>query len=290
MKIENKTMDEERALYGSEHVQLEKCRFEGPANGEGALKACGRVEAVDCVFGLRYPLWNDLSVSLEKCEFTPDCRAALWYTRDITISETKMQGPKALRECKNAVIKYSDIASNEFGWETDGIRITDTAVKSEYFLMRSKNIAARRLDFRGKYAFQYVNDAIIMDSKLDTRCAFWHTKNVTVENCVIIGEYLGWYSKNLTLKNCTIIGKQPLCYCKNLRLVDCVMQNTDLAFEQSEVYAILREPIDSIKNPYKGVIKLPQAGEIIRDDKNSKCKILFDPMLKRGGKNNESAE
>ena len=281
MKIENKTIEEEHALCGHEYVRMENCRVQG-SESSFALKECGRVEAANCVFDATYPLWHDLSAELQGCEITTNGRAALWCTRDIVLSETKLYGTKALRECKNVVIKYCDVASNEFGWDTDGLRMTDSTAKGEYFLMRASNIAVRRLDFKGKYPFQYVKDGIIMDSKLDTKCAFWHSKNVTVENSVIIGEYVGWYSTNLTLKNCTIIGTNPFCYCKKLRLVDCVMQNTDRAFERSEVYAVLRESVDSIKNPYKGVIKLPSAGEVIRDDRNAKCKILFDPMLKRG--------
>ncbi len=281
MKIENKTMDEERALYGLERVEIDNCRFAGEADGESALKECGAVEARNCFFDLRYPLWHDNSVALENCEMTANCRAALWYTKNITAVKTKMHGIKALRECENAVIKECDIVSPEFGWFTDGVRMTDSTAVGEYFMMRAKNIAARRLDFKGKYSFQYVEGVIITDSKLDTKDAFWHSKNVTVENCVVIGEYLGWYSKNLTFKNCTIIGTQPLCYCKNLRLIDCVMQKTDLSFERSEVCATLRESIDSIKNPYKGIVKAPAVGEIIRDDKNAKARIIIDPVLKR---------
>ncbi len=281
MRIENQTMDEERALYASESVVLENCKFIGSADGESALKECGAVEAKNCLFALRYPLWHDKAVALENCEMTDACRAALWYTQNINIIGTKMYGIKALRECKNAVIRECDIVSPEFGWFTDGVRITDSTATSEYFMFKAKNIAASRLDFKGKYSFQYIDGAIIINSKLDTKDAFWHSKDVTVENSVIIGEYLGWFSKNLTFKNCTIIGTQPLCYCKNLRLIDCVMQRTDLAFERSEVYAVLREDIDSIKNPYKGVIKTPSVGEIVRDDKNAKAKILIDPALKR---------
>ncbi len=281
LKTVDKVMDEERALYGCENVALENCRFEGPADGESALKECGTVEAFNCFFDLRYPLWHDRSVLLENCEMTENCRAALWYTDNLTARKTRMHGIKALRECKNAALKECDVRSPEFGWFCDGVRITDSAVVSEYFMMRSKNISAQRLDFKGKYSFQYVEDVCIVDSKLDTKDAFWHGKNITVENSVIIGEYLGWFSKNLTFKNCTIIGTQPLCYCKNLRLIDCVMQKTDLSFERSEVYAILREGIDSIKNPYKGMIRTPAVGEVIRDDKNAKAKVLIDPTLKR---------
>lgn len=275
MKIENKIFDEERALYGSENVVLINCKFQGSADGESALKECGAVQARNCLFDLRYPLWHDRSVVLDGCKMTENCRAALWYSKNIVAVNTEMYGIKALRECKNAVIKNSDIVSPEFGWFTDGVKIENTKAVSEYFMLRVKNITATHLDFKGKYSFQYVEGGIIEGSTLDTKDAFWHSKNVTVENCIVKGEYLGWFSKNLTFKNCTIIGTQPLCYCKNLKLIDCVMKDTDLAFERSEVYATLREKIDSIKNPYKGVIRVPAAGEIIRDDAKAKGKIIL---------------
>lgn len=275
MKIQNKTMDEERALYGCENVIIEDCRFEGPADGESALKECGTVEAKRCFFDLRYPLWHDRAAVLENCVMTENCRAALWYTKNIIISDTKMHGIKALRECKHAVIKNCDIVSPEFGWFTDGVRIENTSIVSEYCFMRAKNVVASGLNFKGKYSFQYVDGGIIEGSTLDTKDAFWHSNNVTVENCTVKGEYLGWFAKNLTFKNCTIIGTQPLCYCKNLKLIDCTMIDTDLSFERSEVNATLLKPIVSIKNPYKGVIKVPAVGEIIRDDGKAKGKIIL---------------
>ena len=283
--VENKTLDEERALYGLEHVQVKNCKFSGPADGESALKECGVVEVNDSFFDLRYPLWHDRAVALNNCELTENCRAALWYSQNIDIVNCKLHGIKALRECKNSVLRDCDIVSPEFGWFSDGVRMTDSSATSEYFMLHARNLALRRLDFKGKYSFQYVKDSIIMDSTLHTKDAFWHSNNITVENCIVIGEYLGWYSKNLTFKNCTIIGTQPLCYCKKLKLIDCVMQETDLSFERSEVYAVLRGKIDSIKNPTKGVIKAPEVGEIIRDDINAKCKILIDSNLLRGRKN-----
>ncbi len=36
--IENKTYDEERALYGSRHLTVKHCAFDGPADGESAFK------------------------------------------------------------------------------------------------------------------------------------------------------------------------------------------------------------------------------------------------------------
>ena len=88
------------------------------------------------------------------------------------------------------------------------------------------------------------------------------------------GEYLAWYCENVTFEHCTIIGTQPLCYCKGLKLVDCRMEDTDLAFEKSEVEATVLTPVVSIKNPRSGRIVVPSVGEIIRDDPESRGEIL----------------
>ena len=82
---------------------------------------------------------------------------------------------------------------------------------------------------------------------LDTKDAFWHSKNVTVRDSIIKGEYLAWFSDGLTLINCKIIGTQPLCYCKNLKLINCTMEDTDLSFEYSDVDAQINGYVESIK-------------------------------------------
>lgn len=279
MKISDKTFGEERALYGEREVELTNCRFEGEEDGESALKECGDVVASGCFFDLRYPLWHDLSVNLDNCTMTENCRAALWYTQNIRIKKSKMLGIKAVRECKDVGITECDIVSPEFGWFTKDIFFRDVKAISEYFMMRAKNITAKRLDFKGKYSFQYIENAEFDDCYFDTKDAFWHSKDVTVRNSVVKGEYLAWFSDRLTLINCEITGTQPLCYCKNLKLIDCTMNGCDLSFERSDVYAVLRNEVDSIKNPYKGVIKLPAVGEIIRDDIRAKAKIILDQTL-----------
>ena len=39
------TFDEERALYGSNGIVVVKCRFDGPADGESALKESKNIES-----------------------------------------------------------------------------------------------------------------------------------------------------------------------------------------------------------------------------------------------------
>ena len=273
-KIEQGIFDAERAFYGEDGLQLFGCSFDGPADGESALKECKNVTAKNCFFNLRYPFWHDEVVTIEESEMTELCRAALWYSKDIAIKSSKLHGIKALRECENVVIENCDVVSPEFGWSTRNLRVENTTATSEYFMLRAENLQFKNVQFKGKYSFQYVKNATFEDCRFDTKDAFWHSENVTVKNCVVKGEYLAWYAKNLTLIDCKIIGTQPLCYCEGLKLINCQMEGTDLSFEKSDVIATVTSPIDSVKNPKSGKITAPSVGEIIFDDPNAKGEVV----------------
>lgn len=267
--------DEERALYGSRDLHIKECSFDGPADGESALKESSDIVAEKCFFNLRYPFWHDHNLTIIESKMTESCRAALWYSDNITIENTKLYGIKALRECHNVEISDCDIISPEFGWSTKNIRMTDSRAESEYFMMRSENLEFHNLSFKGKYSFQYIRNAIFENCEFETKDAFWHGMNVTVRNCTIKGEYLAWYSEDLTLENCRIIGTQPFCYCKKLKLINCEMLDADLAFEKSEVEATIMTPVISIKNPRTGTIYVPSVKEIIQDDPLAMGKIII---------------
>lgn len=273
--IENQTLDMERALYASRDIIVRNCSFDGPADGESAFKEGKNIETAHCFFNLRYPFWHDSGLVIRDSEMTELCRAALWYCDHVGIMDTKLHGIKALRECSDVVIGNCDIISPEFGWFVRGIRMEDTTAASEYFMMRSENLTFRNVNFKGKYSFQYIKNATFENCVFDTKDAFWHGENITVKNSVIKGEYLAWYSDGLTLINCKIIGTQPLCYCKNLKLVDCEMTGTDLAFEKSEVEAVITTKVDSIKNPLSGWIQAPEVGEVIMDGEDAKGEVLL---------------
>lgn len=272
--IENRTFDEERALYGEHDITVIGCKFDGPADGESAFKECRNVEVKDCFFNLRYPFWHDDKLTITDSEMTELCRAALWYSNNIEITDTKLHGIKALRECSNIKMSGCDIISPEFGWSVRGMEMTDCTAESEYFMMRSEDLRFSRVNFKGKYSFQYIENSVFENCVFDTKDAFWHAKNIVVRNSVVKGEYLAWYCENVTFEHCKIIGTQPLCYCKGLRLINCEMTDTDLCFEKSDVNATLTTPVVSIKNPLSGEVFVPCVGEIIRDDINSKGEII----------------
>ena len=53
--IRDKVFDEERALYGSDGIEVLSCRFDGPADGESAFKESRNIVVKDSFFNLRYP-------------------------------------------------------------------------------------------------------------------------------------------------------------------------------------------------------------------------------------------
>ena len=269
--ITNAQFDEERALYHLTDTRVENCRFEGPADGESALKEARNICVADCNFSLRYPLWHVEGFSLEGCAMDEKARAAIWYAKNGRITGSTLGGIKALRECENIALKDSSVISQEFGWKCKNITLEDTSVQAEYLFFDSRDVTLDRVQMKGKYSFQYIENLTIRDSYLDTKDAFWHSKNITVINSTVKGEYLAWFSEGLTLIDCHIIGTQPLCYCKDLKLVNCTMEGTDLSFEYSDVEATINGHVDSVKNPRSGHITVDSVGEVIMGDAVMEC-------------------
>jgi len=259
-------LDEERALYGLNGAEVVRCVFEGPADGESALKECRNIHLEDCDLRLRYPLWHVSDATMDNCRMTDTCRAALWYDDRMTIRNCDFGGIKALRECRDVTIEGGTGTSTEFGWMCYDLRIRDFALTSEYPFLNTTDAEFDGFRLKGKYSFQYVKNMVLRNCVLDTKDAFWHAENVTVYDSVVKGEYLAWYASNIRFVRCRIIGTQPLCYCKGLVLEDCTMEQCDLSFENSEVTATICGHIDSVKNPASGAIAADSIGEIIIDE------------------------
>ena len=277
-KIEGKRFGEERALYESHGVWLQNCAFDGEEDGESALKESTDLLVQDTLCNLRYPFWHDERLTVERCEMTPLCRAALWYSSNITVKDSRLHGIKALRECDHVLIEDSDIVSAEFGWSVSNLQMKRSSAEGEYFMLRLRDFQLEDVTFKGKYSFQYSENGVLENCDLNTKDAFWHSKNVLLKNCTVRGEYLAWYAESLTMVNCRIIGTQPFCYCKNLRLIDCEMIDADLAFEKSDVEATVTTPMISIKNVASGHITLPALGEWIQTDPRAKGVVTLQKI------------
>ena len=264
--ISDMTLDMERALYGAHDCLIKNCTFDGPADGESALKECREILVENCDFRLRYPFWHVTGANVKNIRMTDTCRAAFWYDRKVQVYDSTLGGIKAFREMDNCLLQNCEIDSKEFGWFCRDLKVRDSRLVSEYPFFQCRNMDIEGLTMQGKYSFQYCENITIRNSNLDTKAAFWHAKNVTVYDSVIKGEYLAWYSQNVRLVRCRILGTQPLCYCRGLILEACTMTGCDLSFENSEVTATISGAIDSVKNPARGSIRADSIGETIIDE------------------------
>lgn len=269
----------ERPFFAEHDLRLENVTIHA---GESALKECSGIEAVDCRFEGKYPFWHVDKFHVERCLFTEGARAALWYSRGLTMRDTRVEAPKMFREMDGVDLERVTIPdAQETLWHCRNVKLRDVEVAhADYLFMHCENIDIDRYSQQGNYSFQYCRNVVIRNAVIHSKDAFWNTENVTVYDSELHGEYLGWHSHNLRLVNCRISGTQPLCYCHDLVMENCVMaDDCDLAFEESTLHATVNSPITSVKNPTSGTIVATSIGELIID-KNIKapadCKIVTE--------------
>ncbi|MDE6753707.1 MAG: DUF3737 family protein [Muribaculaceae bacterium] len=272
--IKNQEFGGERPLFAERNLRLEDVTIHA---GESALKCCSNIEAVNCRFEGKYPFWHVNGFFIDKCLFTPGARAALWYSRNLVMTDTQVDAPKMFREMDGIRLNNVTIPDGEETlWHCSNVEAEKVDIrKADYLFMHSHHIRIDGWYQEGNYSFQYCRDVEIRNAVIHSKDAFWGTENVTIYDSEITGEYLGWHSRRLKLVNCKISGTQPLCYAHDLILENCEFApDCDLAFEDSEVNATVSGKITSIKNPKAGCIKADSIGEIIID-KNSKA---IDPV------------
>lgn len=263
--IKGKTYGGERPFFGSHGLELENVTIEP---GESALKCCSDIMARNCEFRGKYPFWHVNKFVLDHCRFTEGARAALWYSNDCTMRDCVVDAPKMFRELDGLDISGTDFPNaEETLWHCRNIRMRNVTMdRADYLFMHSHNIVIDHYRQNGNYSFQYCTNVEIDNAEIHSKDAFWNTENVTVRNSVLSGEYLGWHSQGLHLINCHISGTQPLCYCRDLVLENCTFgADADLAFEDSEVTAVINSPVTSIKNPRTGHIRVKSVGKLILD-------------------------
>lgn len=269
MQVKNEINDRfyegERPLYALKNTSLNKVRF---YPGESALKHSSDISAEQCEFMCKYPLWHSEYIEIENCLFTVYARAAIWYTRHLTMRNSVVEAPKMFRRVSHLIIENSRFPNaGETLWTCNDVTLRNVELNgADYVFMNGEDIIIDGMTLQGNYSFQDAKNVTIRNSHLKSKDAFWGTENVTVYDSVLDGEYLGWHSKNLTLINCTIRGEQPLNYATDLVMENCKMEETDLCFEYSTLEAEITSDIMSVKNPKGGFIRAHSIGETIIDE------------------------
>ena len=253
-------------MFAQHDLRLERVTI---TDGESGIKQCQNMEAYDCKFYGKYPWWHVDGAKIDNCYFAMDSRSAIWYTNDLVMTNSRIDGPKFFREMKNLTLENVEITdADETFWKVDGIKIKNVKLHGgTYPFMFSSNIFVDGLESDSKYVFQYCKNVEVHNAKILTKDSFWECENVTVYDSVLDGEYLAWHSKNVRLVNCHLAGEQLLCYTENLVLENCTIDKMcDRMFEYSTVEADIRGHIENIKNPTSGHIIADSIGSITIDE------------------------
>ena len=254
----------ERALFHGLDLNVQDCTF---ADGESPLKESKNIKITNSTFKWKYPLWYSKDIYCSHTTLLETARSGIWYTNDITMKNCFIQAPKTFRKCSGVTLFNVQLPNaEETFWNCKDIELKNVSANGNYFGMNSENISASDFILSGNYSFDGAKNIEIHNAKLLSKDAFWNCENVTVYDSLIIGEYLGWNSKNVRFVNCTIDSLQGMCYMENVVLENCKLLNTTLAFEYSSVKADIVSSVDSITNPYEGMIRAEEIKEIIFDE------------------------
>ena len=264
--ISDREFGGERPLFGQHDVRLERVTI---TDGESGIKQGSNIEAVDCRFYGKYPWWHIDGARIDRCYFAEGSRSAIWYTDNLRMTNSRIDGPKFFREMKNVELENVQICdADETFWRVDGLRLKNVRLHGgTYPFMFSRNIYVDGLESDAKYVFQYCKNVEVHHAKILTKDSFWECENVTVYDSELDGEYLAWHSKNVRLVNCRLAGEQLLCYTEGLVLENCTFDAAcDRVFEYSTVEADIRGHIENIKNPTSGHIVADSIGSVTIDE------------------------
>lgn len=256
----------ERPLFESHNLRLEEVTI---GEGESAIKECSNIEAENCHLWGKYPFWHVHGFKINNCQFDAGARSALWYSDNMVMTNTRIDGPKMFREMhdmklENVVINDAD----ETFWRCSNIEAKNLELHDgTYPFMFCENVKIDGLKADSKYVFQYCKNVEIRNAHIVTKDSFWECENITIYDSYLDGEYLAWHSKNVRLVNCRLAGEQLLCYADKLVLENCTFDKAcDRVFEYSDVQADITGHIENIKNPTSGHIVADSIGSVTIDE------------------------
>ena len=264
--ISNQHFEGERPLFECHDLRLENVTI---GEGESAIKECSNIEAEGCHLWGKYPFWHVHGFKINNCQFDEGARSALWYSDNMVMTNTRIDGPKMFREMsdmklENVVINDAD----ETFWRCKNIEAKNLELhEGTYPFMFCDNVKIDGLKVESKYVFQYCKNVELRNAHIVTKDSFWECETITIYDSYLDGEYLAWHSKNVRLVNCKLAGEQLLCYADNLVLENCTFdKDCDRVFEDSNVEADIKGHIENIKNPSSGHIVADSIGSVTIDE------------------------
>ena len=216
-----------------------------------------------------------------------DEERALYHLEDTCVQSCVFAGPEdgesVLKEARNIEVADCQFSLRYPMWHVKGFSMSgstmDELTRAALWYADHGKIANSTLG--GIKAVRECNDIQLENCEIISQEFGWKCSDITLSDSSITSEYIFLDSKNVKLNHVKMKGKYSFqymenleiidCYCKDLKLINCTMEDTDLAFEYSDVDADVRGNVVSIKNPKSGKIIVDSVGEIIREDPVMEC-------------------
>lgn len=264
--VKDVTAGGERPFFAQNHTKFQGVTI---ADGESGIKCCEDIEVEGCHFYGKYPLWHVNGSHVKDSYFAPESRSAIWYSDDMVMENCTIDGPKFFRKMNGLTLKNVRINdADETFWRVSNLRIENVELHGgTYPFMFCRDIYVDGLKSDSKYVFQYCRNVEVHHADIVTKDSFWECDGVTIYDSRLDGEYLAWHSRNVRLVRCHILGEQPLCYMGGVTLEDCTFDAAcDRAFEDSsDIDARIIGSISNVKNPISGLIKAGYIGSVTLD-------------------------
>lgn len=97
-------------------------------------------------------------------------RAGVWYTDNISVTDSIVEAPKNFRRCNNLKLKNVTFPNaQETLWSCDHVDIENVSAKGDYFGMNTNNLIMKNFQLVGNYSFDGSRNVEVHDSKLISR-------------------------------------------------------------------------------------------------------------------------
>ena len=121
--IKDKQFGGERPLFAIHDTRLENVTI---TEGESGIKCCHDLEADHCRFIGKYPWWHVDGSLITNCYFEVGSRSAIWYSNDMVMRDSIIDGPKFFREMRNLTLENVVINdADETFWRVDGLKLSN---------------------------------------------------------------------------------------------------------------------------------------------------------------------
>ena len=109
-QIHQEFLTGERALFASNDLDIYDTIFD---DGESPLKESHGISLTGCFFRWKYPLWYCSDIAVKDCTWFDMARAGVWYTDNISVTDSIVEAPKNFRRCNNLKLKNVTIPNEQ---------------------------------------------------------------------------------------------------------------------------------------------------------------------------------